>query len=261
MEIFVISLRSARARRTHVAAEMAAAGLRFRFFDAVEADSEPERNFVATNLPPYEINARLPPLPSEIACYASHLAVWRRCVELGAPVVVLEDDFRLLPGFARALRRLEVLTREFGFVRIQSLQRGRCRSIPKVERNDGELALHYLADVPLCMLAYSIDPAAAAALIESSAYLYGTRGQVHAAYVGTRRTTLRLNATTRRYRNAIGPVHDRRPITQELEPLTVGPSSHSIRLSADSAVTRSTRLSCGGYDSIAAAPRRNRPLG
>ena len=171
VEIFVISLRSALTRRTHVASEMAAAGLRFRFFDAVEADSEPERNFVATNLPLYKINARRPPLPGEIACYASHRAVWRRCVEHGAPIVVLEDDFRLLPGFASALPRLEALTREFGFVRIQSLQRGRRRFIPKVVRNDSELALHYLADVPLCMLAYSIDPSAAAALIESSAYL------------------------------------------------------------------------------------------
>ena len=171
MEIFVISLRSARARRAHVASEMAAAGLRFHFFDAVEADAEPERHFVATNLPLYKINSRRPPLPAEIACYASHRAMWRRCVELGAPIVVLEDDFRLLPGFADALPRLEGLTREFGFVRIQSLQRGRRRFTPKVVRNDSELAVHYLADVPLCMLAYSIDPSAAAALIESSAYL------------------------------------------------------------------------------------------
>ena len=126
---------------------------------------------MATNLPLYKINSRRPPLPAEIACYASHRAMWRRCVELGAPIVVLEDDFRLLPGFAGALPRLEALTREFGFVRIQSLQRGRRRFTPKVVRNDSELALHYLADVPLCMLAYSIDPSAAAALIESSAYL------------------------------------------------------------------------------------------
>ena len=171
MEIFVISLRSARARRTHVVAEMAAARLPFHFFDAVEAGSEPERHFVATNVPLYKINARRPPLPSEIACYASHRAVWRRCVDLGGPIVVLEDDFRLLPGFASALPHLESLTREFGFVRIQSLQRARRRFIPNVVRNDREIALHYLADVPLCMLAYSIDPSAAAALIESSAYL------------------------------------------------------------------------------------------
>ena len=171
MELFVISLRSARARRMHVVAEMAAAGLAFNFFDAVEADAEPERHFVATNLPLYEINARRPPLLSEIACYASHVAMWRRCVELGAPIVVLEDDFRLLPGFAGALPRLEALTREFGFVRIQSLQRARRRFTPKVVRNDSELTLHYLGDVPLCMLAYSIDPSAAATLIESSAYL------------------------------------------------------------------------------------------
>jgi glycosyl transferase family 25 len=171
VEILVISLRSAHSRRTHVAAEMAAAGLGFEFFDAVEGDSQPERHFLATNLALYEINARRPPLPREIACYASHLAVWRRCVELGAPLIVLEDDFRLLPGFAGALPRLESLTREFGFVRIQSLQRGRRRFTPAVVRHDSGFALHYLADVPLCMLAYSIGPSAAAALIKASASL------------------------------------------------------------------------------------------
>ena len=171
MDIFVISLRSALARRAHVASEMAAAGLRFQFFDAIDARSEPERHFVATSVPQYKINARRAPLPGEIACYASHRAVWRHCVELAAPIVVLEDDFRLLPGFASALPRLEGLTREFGFVRIQSLERGRRRFTPKVVRNDSGLSLHYLEDVPLCMLAYSIDPSAAAALIESSAYL------------------------------------------------------------------------------------------
>ena len=171
MDIVVISLRSARVRRAHVVAEMAAAGLRFQFFDAVEPGSEPERDFAATNLLLYRINTRRSPLPGEIACYASHRAVWRRCVELGTPIVVLEDDFRLLAGFAAALPRLEALTRECGFVRIQSLQRGRRRLIPKVVRNEGEFALHYLAEVPLCMLAYSIDPSAAAALLESSAYL------------------------------------------------------------------------------------------
>lgn len=171
VEIFVISLRSAHARRAHVASEMATVGLRFHFVDAIEADSQPERHFVVTNLAKYKLNARRPPLPSEIACYASHRAVWRRCVELGAPIVVLEDDFRLLRGFAGALPRLESLTREFGFVRLQSLQRGRRRFTPTVVRRDSGLDLHYLADVPLCMLAYSIGPSAAAALIKTSASL------------------------------------------------------------------------------------------
>jgi len=51
------------------------------------------------------------------------------------------------------------------------LQRGRRQFIPNVVRSDSEITLHYLADVPLCMLAYSIDPSAAATLIESSAHL------------------------------------------------------------------------------------------
>jgi glycosyl transferase family 25 len=177
VEIFVISLRFAAARRRHVLAETVAARVPFRFFDAVDAASEPERHFAATKRWLYRINTRRRPLASEIACYASHLALWRRCVELAAPILILEDDFHLLPSFADELRRLDELAREFGFIRIQSILRERWATperlraaAPKV-RQDDAFAVHYLSDVPLCMLAYVISPSAAAGLIAASASL------------------------------------------------------------------------------------------
>jgi glycosyl transferase family 25 len=176
VQIFVISLRSARARREHASHEMAAADVRFRFFDAIEGVSGPE-HFVAYSSRLYWINARRAPMPGEIGCYASHLALWRHCVELGEPILVLEDDFHLSPGFAGRLHRLDALTREFGFLRLQSIHRRRQRfslrprrPVHKV-REDAELSVYYLSAVPLCMLAYAISPSAAAALVEASGRL------------------------------------------------------------------------------------------
>jgi len=176
VQIFVISLRFAQARREHVSHEMAAAGVRFRFFDAIEGAFGLE-HFVAYRPRLYWINARRAPMPGEIGCYASHLALWRRCVELGEPILVLEDDFHLVSGFAGRLHRVEALTREFGFLRLQSIERQRRRfslrprrPVHKVRERD-ELSVYYLSAVPLCMLAYAISPSAAAALVEASGQL------------------------------------------------------------------------------------------
>ena len=42
--------------------------------------------------------------PTERACAASHVALWRRCRDGGAPLVVLEDDVVFCDGFAERLR-------------------------------------------------------------------------------------------------------------------------------------------------------------
>ena len=145
---------------------------------------------------------------------------------LGRPSSSSRTTFVCCPGLRMPCPASRALTREFGFVRIQSLQRGRRRFTPKVVRNDSELALHYLADVPLCMLAYSIDPSAAAALIESSAYLtapvdkFMQRTWEHGVPVFGIAPPLVDTASVSE------PVHDRRPITQELEPPAVDASRY-----------------------------------
>jgi glycosyl transferase, family 25 len=171
MHICVISLRSAHARREAVRARMAYGDLSFRFFDAADGRSEPT---VPVDRLKFRIISRRVPAPGEIGCYASHRAVWRHCAELGEPVLVLEDDFGLAPGFARALNAVEALTRQYGFIRLELLYRPpRRRSLrPRVPvhpicERDG-LTLFYLADVPTSMIGYAISPSAAAALVEAS---------------------------------------------------------------------------------------------
>jgi glycosyl transferase family 25 len=177
VHIFVISLRSAQARRSHARREMAAAGVGFRFFDGVEGGSDPGTHFDAYSAPLYRINTRREPMSGEIGCYASHLALWRHCIALGEPVLVLEDDFQLLPGFAANLRQIEAATRDHGFLRLETFDRPRRRFSLRPPRRAqkvreyGAFSMHYLSSVPLCMLAYAISPSAAAALVEASATL------------------------------------------------------------------------------------------
>ncbi|MBN1237894.1 MAG: glycosyltransferase family 25 protein, partial [Gammaproteobacteria bacterium] len=172
-----ISLVSAQARREHARAELAAAGVPFRFLDAMDGDAATADRGLPIDRLRYRIVSRREPVPGEIGCYASHREAWRRCAELGEPVLVLEDDFSLSPRFKAALPTVEELTRKFGFVRLESLYRPPRRASlrPRVpvhritERNG--LTLHYVADVPTSMIGYAIAPFAAASLYAASAPL------------------------------------------------------------------------------------------
>ncbi len=55
-------------------------------------------------------------LPQEFGCYLSHYFLWKECVRLNQPVVILEDDVTLEPHFMQALE--DCLKSPFDFVRL-----------------------------------------------------------------------------------------------------------------------------------------------
>ncbi|GHP44466.1 hypothetical protein VN1184_03100 [Helicobacter pylori] len=55
-------------------------------------------------------------LPQEFGCYLSHYFLWKECVKLNQPVVILEDDIALEPNFMQALE--DCLKSPFDFVRL-----------------------------------------------------------------------------------------------------------------------------------------------
>lgn len=109
------------------------------------------------------------PSDGEIGCYASHLGAWKKCVALGRPILVLEDDFYLLDGFNEALELASQLVGRYGFIRLESLQRGRFRKSDAITvGSHGRFQLHYLRRVPLNATAYALSPAVATQLIAAS---------------------------------------------------------------------------------------------
>lgn len=91
--------------------------------------------------------------------------------------MILEDDFKLEPGFAEIVNVLGPLVNEFGFIRLQTMHGPRAllkRLRPatrEVLRRNG-LSVHYLSDPPLYALAYAISPEAARTLTRASATLF-----------------------------------------------------------------------------------------
>ncbi|WP_139548854.1 glycosyltransferase family 25 protein [Helicobacter pylori] len=55
-------------------------------------------------------------LPQEFGCYLSHYFLWKECVKLNQPVVILEDDAALESNFMQALE--DCLKSPFDFVRL-----------------------------------------------------------------------------------------------------------------------------------------------
>ncbi len=55
-------------------------------------------------------------LPQEFGCYLSHYLLWKECVKLNQPVVILEDDTALESNFMQALE--DCLKSPFDFVRL-----------------------------------------------------------------------------------------------------------------------------------------------
>ncbi|WRG36063.1 glycosyltransferase family 25 protein [Helicobacter pylori] len=55
-------------------------------------------------------------LPQEFGCYLSHYLLWKECVKLDQPIVILEDDVALESNFMQALE--DCLKSPFDFVRL-----------------------------------------------------------------------------------------------------------------------------------------------
>ena len=163
MKVVVISLRSSKRRRETVSRQLRAIGVPFQFFDAVDGRGARAHihHFDGSE---FFLNTGRAAAANEIACYASHLAVWRQSIDENEPIVVLEDDVRLGMAFRRGLREIDAAISQHGFIRL-------CIPFPRRSRPAGRLdsfQLRYCSKVPLSAMAYAISPAAAQQMVDAA---------------------------------------------------------------------------------------------
>lgn len=102
--VFVISLARCTDRRNAIDVQLTRLGIPYVFFDAVDgraAEPDPRSPFPIIA---YRGRYGIARTATELACFASHYLLWQKCVEIGEPIVILEDDLRLGKGFAKAVR-------------------------------------------------------------------------------------------------------------------------------------------------------------
>lgn len=99
--IHIISLESATQRRAFMAAQAEALHFEPVWFAAINGSciSDEEHTQKA-------FDWKRPLQKNEIACFLSHLNLWRQVAEGDAPVVILEDDVLLAPDWFRTVQKL-----------------------------------------------------------------------------------------------------------------------------------------------------------
>jgi glycosyl transferase, family 25 len=163
MRIKVISLATSVRRRASIRNQFERLDTPFEFFDAI-TPRDALNHVRGYDENEFLLNCGRPATAAEIACYASHLALWRMSAEEGAPYLILEDDARLDETFLAGLLVAASRIRRLGFIRV---------SLPTVKTSLtldqlGPFNIQYCRRVPLLALGYGVSPEAAARLAHAA---------------------------------------------------------------------------------------------
>ena len=169
MKIFVISLPDAAERRERASRQLGELGLDFEFFDAMRGEQVlADEYFEHCDEEEWLLNTGHEMSLGEVGCFASHRSMWQKCVDLGEPLMIMEDDFQLLPGFAGAVQQVAENISECGFIRLQSETRAKKQSVATL----GEYELWRYTKVPHSCMCNSMTPEVAQSLIEQTRAIY-----------------------------------------------------------------------------------------
>ncbi|UPQ88099.1 glycosyltransferase family 25 protein [Vibrio sinaloensis] len=167
MKIYVISLKRSPERRENIKKQLDTLGLEFEFFDAVDGRAEPPHPLFAR----YDYNKRLwltsgrMPSKGELGCYASHYLLWQKCVDLNAPILIIEDDSDVQPRIKELLPLIEAKTIEYGFLRLEP-ETEKCALYEK-ESSDS-YSIYFMSDNFGGTRSYAICPQSAKKLVSGS---------------------------------------------------------------------------------------------
>jgi glycosyl transferase family 25 len=172
VKVFVINLKDATERRESAELQLSKLKIDYEIFEAIDKNDDPSSHFTRINYFSYLIECSFFPSTGEIACYASHLALWKRCVLIGEPITILEDDFIASDAFADALKFLEPYGNKLGFIRLESMSyknMSRNKLTYPAHINNGTFSLHAIKNkMPFHSTGYILSPKVAQSLITRS---------------------------------------------------------------------------------------------
>ncbi len=159
MKIKVVSLSSSIRRRDNIRKQFRELGAPFEFSDAITAE-DALKHIHHYDEQEFLVNCGRAATATEIACYASHLALWQQCATGKDPYLILEDDAELDASFLEGLLVVASQIEERGLIRV-SLPEG---ENSRVTDELGQFEIQYCRSAALLPLAYAVSPKAAARL-------------------------------------------------------------------------------------------------
>src|SRR5690554_1675220 len=132
MKIFVISLKSSIERRAYV--RKALKDIDFTFFDADNLSEDPD-HFIYQLYSPNKTRMLkgYTLTTTELGCFASHISLWKKCVELNETILILEDSIELLNDFRHYLSVIDNLAKELGIIKLYSIFNRKAKLVKKVD--------------------------------------------------------------------------------------------------------------------------------
>lgn len=121
--IFVINLKKSADRREYIATQLQTQNINFTFFEAIDGSDKKNPLLKRYNyIKRLWLTSGKMPTNGEIGCYASHYSLWQKCVDLGEPIVVVEDDAGICEKASLALKIAENKIAEYGFLRLEEVE-------------------------------------------------------------------------------------------------------------------------------------------
>ena len=123
LAVYLINLERSRDRREKMQARLAALGLDYTIFPAIDGRKEWERLASQLDVDAFQRNVGRDVLPGEIGCYHSHLGVWQAFLETGDDVLlVLEDDVVFGEDFISALHEAMRVCAHWDFLKLNKIR-------------------------------------------------------------------------------------------------------------------------------------------
>lgn len=165
MKVFVISLPEQALRRKSAQEQLDAAGISFEFFDGIRGENAIRLClFEGFDDAAFKVNTGRLVAIGELGCFASHRELWKRCIAMREPVMIMEDDFNLLPSFADALDCATDVISDVGFLRLQTANREKKYRIGKHKGFE----ISRFSKAPHGLMCYCVSPDVAEQLVEST---------------------------------------------------------------------------------------------
>lgn len=120
MKIYVINLKESVERREQVRKKLDS--VNFEFFDAESIKKDPHHFIYSLYDERKTLKYKGYKLTTpELGCWASHISLWRKCVEDNTPLLILEDNIELFDDLNKQLDNIKKLTDKYGLVKLGNI--------------------------------------------------------------------------------------------------------------------------------------------
>lgn len=165
MKTYVINLKRSVKRRERMIKALREAKVDFGFIEAVDSSTS---NFLYSErrneaLSRKRFGYKL--LENEIACFASHHLAWEKCIELNAPILVLEDNCDLLPDFYNHLYSFDDLAQKYDFLKLAATSKN---SFVHIESISNTTSIVRFKKKTCGIMGYIITPKAASQFTDNA---------------------------------------------------------------------------------------------